>query len=216
VEYLLQRTNGVPVVRRAPGRSIAREYAGALAVALALTLALRVFVIQAFQIPSGSMLPTLQAGDYLLISKFRYGLRIPFLGGWLLRYADPRPGEVIVFAHRADGQDFVKRVTAVAGEVVEIRDKQVLVDGVARDFAHAYFADGRDGPSQGIRDRYGPVRVPPGQLFVLGDNRDRSRDSRFWGFVDVADVKGKALLVYWSWDDRDRWVRWERLGKLID
>jgi signal peptidase I len=210
-----QRAVLVPARGRVGGRSLGREWAGAFGLALALTLGLRLFVIQAFQIPSGSMLPTLQVGDYVLVGKFLYGLRIPLAGGWVLRYADPRPGDVIVFTHQESGQDFVKRVIAVGGEVVEVHDKQVLVNGVPRDFPEAYFADGREGLGRGVRDRYGPIRVPAGHLFMMGDNRDRSYDSRFWGFVDIDDVKGKALLVYWSWDDRDSWVRWERLGKGI-
>lgn len=203
------------IAGRTERRSLAREYAGVFGVALAVTLVLRLFVLQAFQIPSGSMLPTLRVGDYLLVGKFLYGLRIPLSGGWILRHADPRPGDVLVFTHRESGQDFVKRVIAVGGEVVEVRDKEVLVNGTPRDFPEAFFADGRDGLVRGVRDRYGPIRVPAGHLFVLGDNRDRSYDSRFWGFVDIDDVKGKALLVYWSWDDRDSWVRWERLGKWV-
>jgi signal peptidase I len=100
--------------------------------------------------------------------------------------------------------------------VVEIRNKRVLVNGEARDTEYAYFAEGIDGPSEaGLRDNYGPATVPSGHLFVLGDNRDRSHDSRFWGFVPEAEVEGKAIVVYWSWDSQDRWVRWERLGGLI-
>jgi signal peptidase I len=214
MEIALQRRLG-PRAARAGRGSILRPYAKSFAVALALTVFLRGFVVQAFQIPSGSMLPTLQIGDYLLVSKFRYGLRIPLAGGWFLRYADPRPGEVIVFTHAESGQDFVKRVIAVAGESIEIRDKQVLVNGRPRDPTAAYFADGPEGLAGGPRDQYGPVRVPEGRLFVMGDNRDRSYDSRYWGFVDIDGVKGKALFVYWSWDDRDHWVRWERLGNPV-
>jgi signal peptidase I len=163
------------------------------------------------------MLPTLQVGDHLLITKLQYGLRLPIVGGWVIRYRDPAPGDVIVFTYPQDrGKDFIKRVVAVAGEEIEVRHKTILVDGVPRDVPQAYFAD--DGESLapvGPRDEYGPVLVPAGHLFVMGDNRDRSYDSRFWGFVDVEDVQGKAIVVYWSWDGRDRWVRWERLGTII-
>ncbi len=172
--------------------------------------------MQAFKIPTGSMLPTLQIGDHLLINKLRYGLRLPFAARWLVVYSAPQPGDVVVFKYPVDrSKDFVKRVIAVGGEVVEIRDKQVLIDGAPSDSPHAYFADGRGGIQSGARDNFGPVRVPTAQLFVLGDNRDRSYDSRFWGFVSVDDVEGKAVAIYWSWDGRDRWVRWERIGGLI-
>lgn len=199
-------------------KSALRNYGEALVVALILALVLRSFVVQAFKIPSGSMLPTLQVGDHLLISKLRYGLRLPLVGGWLLRYSDPEPGDVVVFTYPLDrSKDFIKRVVAVAGEEVEIRDKQLLVNGAARETPHAYFADGPGSvQSTGPRDTFGPTLVPEGHVFVMGDNRDRSYDSRYWGFVDLDDVQGKAIVVYWSWDGRDRWVRWERLGTVIE
>ena len=164
------------------------------------------------------MLPTLQVGDHVLINKLRYGVRLPFVGGWLLSYDVPHPGDVIVFTNPVDrSQDFVKRVIAVPGEVVEIRDKQVLVNGRPRDAGSAYFVDGQQyiKPSS-PRDNFGPTVVPPRQLLVLGDNRDRSYDGRFWGFVDFADVKGKALFLYRSWDGRDHWVRWAPIGDAME
>lgn len=177
---------------------------------------LRGFAFMAFKIPSASMLPTLQIGDYVLVEPLQYGLRKPW-GGWLMRWAAPRPGDVVVFANPRDPtQDFVKRVIAVGGERVEIRDKQVLVDGVPRDFAGAYFVEGRsNSQSNDVRDNFASVWVPPGQLFVLGDNRDQSVDSRFWGFVDANDVRGKAATVYWSMDGDDGWVRWDRIGNRV-
>ena len=195
-------------------KSTAREYAEATALALLLALVLRSCVVQAFKIPSGSMLPTLQAGDHLLVSKLHYGLRLPLLGGWLVMYRPPRPGDVVVFEYPVDrSQDFIKRVIAVEGEIVEIHNKEVLVDSRPRDASEAYFADGIDAVQpHGPRDNYGPVRVPPRHVFVMGDNRDRSYDSRFWGFVNVGDIEGKAMFLYWSWDGRDRWVQWERIG----
>jgi signal peptidase I len=176
---------------------------------------LRGVALEAFKIPSASMLPTLQIGDYLLVSKLRYGLHMPGGGGWLLRFGDPRPGDVIVFSGHDPTSDYVKRVVAVAGEVVEIRNKQVLVDGKPRDLPTAYFTHRSYVQSNSPRDNFGPARVPPGQVFVLGDNRDQSIDSRYWGFVDVNDVEGKAFLVYWSADGDDGWVRWERMGRLV-
>jgi signal peptidase I len=177
----------------------------------------RGLVVEAFKIPSGSMLPTLQIGDYVLITPLRYGARLPGFGGWLWRWSSPQPGDIIVFlAPKEPAQDYVKRVVAVAGEVVEIRDKQVLVDGQPRDLPGGYFADGLQHVQySGPRDNFGPAAVPPGHVFVLGDNRDQSIDSRFWGFVDVDDVEGKAMLIYWSVDGEDGWVRWQRLGAVV-
>lgn len=192
-----------------------RDYGRAMFVAAAAALVLRGMVLQTFKIPSGSMLPTLQVGDHVLVNQLRYGVPWPFVGGWIIRYGRPRPGEVIVFKNRS--QDFIKRVIAVEGEVVEIRNKRVLINGRRRDLPEVYLAEGADHVLPGSpRDNFGPVVVPPDQVFVLGDNRDQSYDSRFWGFVDMKDVAGRAELLCWSWDGRDRWMRWERLGRRIE
>jgi len=203
-----------PVPRQ---KSQVREYAEALIVALLLALVIRTFVVQAFKIPSGSMLPTLQIGDHILVNKFLYGprLEIPLTQlsfGQLPGLRKPRPGDVVVFIWPKDrSKDFIKRVVAVEGETIEIRNRQVLVDGKPRDDPHASWAAARAGPS----DRYGPFTVPQGYVFVMGDNRDQSYDSRFWGPVPMGDIKGQALIIYWSWDGPDRWVRWERIGRLV-
>lgn len=182
--------------------------------ALLIAVGLRGFAIEAFKIPSGSMLPTLQIGDYVLVDKLRYGVRLG--RRWLLRFGAPQPGDVVVFTDRKDPSlTYVKRVVALPGEVVEIRDKQVLVNGVPRDVPAAFFTQRSHVQYEGARDNFGPARVPRRRVFVLGDNRDQSFDSRFWGFVDLRDVKGKALLVYWSADGDDGRVRWERMGALI-
>lgn len=198
-------------------KSALRAYLESLAIALVAAVAIRGFALQGFKIPSSSMLPTLQTGDHLLINKLRYGIRVPLLDAWLVRYAEPQFDDVVVFEFPLKrSEDYVKRVIAGPGEVVEIRDKRVFVNGEPRDTEHAYFADGKDGlADDGLRDNYGPVTVPPAHLFVLGDNRDRSYDSRFWGFLPVEEVEGEAIIVYWSWDNQDRWVRWERLGGWI-
>jgi signal peptidase I len=181
-----------------------------------IAVLLRGVALEAFKIPSASMLPTLQIGDYLLVNKLRYGVRLPFLGNWLVHLGTPKLGDVIVFSNPKDQSfDYVKRVVAVEGEMVEIRNKQLLVDGIARDVPTAYFTDGSHVQSKSPRDNFGPARVPPGHVFVLGDNRDQSIDSRYWGFVDVNDVEGKAFLVYWSADGDDGWVRWDRMGKVV-
>ena len=211
---------------RPAAKSATREYVEALLVALMVALAIRTFVVQAFKIPSGSMLPTLQIGDHILVNKLAYGLRVP-LPSWthwdsdgkvLLRFGLPKPGDVVVFVYPVDrSQDFIKRVVALPGDVVEIRHKHVYVNGAPRDDAHAYFADGlADEPGSTPRDELPAFTVPPDHIFVMGDNRDRSYDSRFWGFVGLDDIKGKAFLIYWSWDGQDRWIRWERLGDLVN
>lgn len=197
-------------------KSVAREYAEALVVALLLALFIRSFIVQAFKIPSGSMLPTLQIGDHILVNKFLYGLRLPYpFEKVVVQWGQPHEGDVIVFVYPRDRtKDFIKRVIAVGGDTVAVRHKQVYVNGAKLEIPQAAFAD-EDREIPGLRDNFAPVTVPPHKLFVMGDNRDRSHDSRFWGFVDFDDVKGKAFLIYWSWDGEDRWVRWERLGALI-
>jgi signal peptidase I len=197
-------------------KSVVREYTEALLVALVLAFFIRSFIVQAFKIPSGSMIPTLQIGDHILVNKFLYGLRLPYpFEKMLIEWKQPNRGDVIVFIYPKDRtKDFIKRVVGLPGDTVEIRHKQVFINGVKMDDPHAHFGDdGREIP--GLRDNFGPVTVPQHQLFMMGDNRDSSHDSRFWGFVDLDDVKGKAFLIYWSWDGQDRWVRWERLGSLI-
>jgi signal peptidase I len=197
-------------------KSVVREYAEALLVALLLALFIRSFVAQAFKIPSGSMIPTLQIGDHILVSKLAYGLRLPYpLEKMLFSWSQPRRGDIVVFVYPKDrGKDFIKRVVAVEGDTIEVRHKQVYVNRKKIEDKHAYFAENsREVP--GPRDNFGPLAVPPHHIFVMGDNRDRSHDSRFWGLVNLDEVKGKAFVIYWSWDGRDRWVRWERIGDII-
>ena len=200
-------------------KSTAREYAEALGVALLLALVIRTFVVQAFKIPSGSMLPTLQIGDHILVNKFVYGprLEIPLTQvslGQLPGLRKPRPGDVVVFVYPNDrSKDFIKRVVAVEGQTVEVRGRRLLVDGKPADDPHASWSSRREG---GQGDDMRPFAVPPGHVFVMGDNRDQSYDSRFWGPVPMSDLKGLATVIYWSWDGPDRWVRWDRLGRLVD
>lgn len=208
------------VMDRAPAaktKSAFREYAEAIIMALILALFIRTFIVQAFKIPSGSMIPTLEIGDHILVNKLTYGVRMPFLERYLLQYATPQRGDVVVFIYPEDrSKDFIKRVIAVGGDTVEIRAKKVFINGKPIEDPHAHFA-GYDPQAGGVGsgDDYGPKAVPANHVFVMGDNRDRSYDSRFWGFVDLNDVRGKAFLIYWSWDGTDRWVRWERLGDII-
>ena len=203
-------------------KSQLREYAEALGVALLLALAIRTFVVQAFKIPSGSMLPTLQIGDHILVNKFLYGprLEIPLTQislGQLPGIRKPKAGDVVVFIWPKDrSKDFIKRVVATEGQTIEVRDRQIFIDGKPWDDPHStWMMQQRTGPG-GAGDNYGPYTVPKDHVFVMGDNRDQSYDSRFWGPVPISDIKGQALVIYWSWDGPDRWVRWERLGRLVN
>ena len=198
-------------------KSTVREYAEALAVAFILALFIRTFLVQAFKIPSGSMLETLQIGDHILVNKLRYGIRIPIVGKRILKFQDPRRGDVIVFVYPVDpSKDFIKRVIGEPGDQIEVKHKHVYVNGEAIADPWGQFVEGPGENSRLTpRDNYGPVTVPPDHVFVMGDNRDRSYDSRFWGFVPLDDVRGKAFVIYWSWDGDDRWVRWERIGDVI-
>jgi len=207
-----------PVTRVATkAKSTVREYAEALAVAFLLALFIRTFLVQAFKIPSGSMLETLQIGDHILVNKLRYGIRMPILGKRVIQFQDPRRGDVIVFVYPVDpSKDFIKRVIGEPGDTVEVKHKQLFINGEKLNDPYGQFVEGPGENSRLTpRDNFGPVAVPPDQVFVMGDNRDRSYDSRFWGFVPLDDVRGKAFVIYWSWDGEDRWVRWERIGDII-
>lgn len=212
-------------------QSVVREYLEALAWAVVLTLLLRAFVIQAFRIPSESMVNTLLVGDFLFVNRFEYGAKIPFTHVRLPGLRPPRTGDVIVFQFPLNPkQDFIKRCIATGGQVVEVRDKVVYVDGkpsAAAD-AHAFHQDPDVWPCPAdanpypddpkvkqCRDQFGPFRVPPGRLFMMGDNRENSNDSRFWGTVPMDYVKGRAMFLYWSWDGQHFRPRWERLFRLI-
>src|SRR6266704_3792226 len=231
-----RRRDAAPALERAVAKpkSQVREYAEALAVALLLALVIRTFVVQAFKIPSGSMLPTLQIGDHLLVNKFLYGARleIPLTDvslGRLPGLRKPRPGDVIVFLAparaSADRQrrDFIKRVIAVEGQTIEVRAQQVYIDGKPWDDPHATFLSGKPDPTaerpsnpllrpcgnleSGSGPNCAPYTVPPGHFFVMGDNREQSYDSRFWGSVPLEDVKGQAFVIYWSMNPVDGNVR---------
>ncbi|HSE87298.1 MAG TPA: signal peptidase I [Candidatus Binatia bacterium] len=198
-------------------KSTFREYAEAIGMALLLALFIRTFIVQAFKIPSGSMIPTLQIGDHILVNKLAYGIRVPLWGHYLVDFGKVQRGDVIVFIFPEDrSKDFIKRVVGVAGDAVEIRGKKIYINGQQVEDPYAHFeGDDPQNILPASRDDYGPTKVPENHLFVMGDNRDRSYDSRFWGFVNLDDVRGKAFLIYWSWDGGDRWVRWERLASLI-
>ncbi len=194
-----------------------REYAESIIAAVVLALLIRSFVIQAFKIPSGSMLPTLLVGDHILVNKFIYGTKIPFTDIKIFPLRSPRRGDIIVFRYPMDKKkDFIKRVVGVEDDVVEIRDKVVFINGKPWENSYGVHKVSTILPgSVSPRDNFGPVSVPPDALFTMGDNRDHSHDSRFWGFVNLKEVKGSAFIIYWSWDKDSHWLRWRRIGDLI-
>jgi signal peptidase I len=198
-------------------KSILREYVDTAVYAVLLTLVLRVFVVQAFRIPSESMLPTLLVGDFLFVNKFEYGPKIPFTHIRLPGITKPKPGDVIVFQFPQEpSRDYIKRCVATGGQTVEVRDKALFVEGHRRDEPFVQHSDAMvQPPGYGPRDNFGPYTVPPGNLFMMGDNRDNSNDSRFWGPVDMDLVKGRAMFLYWSWDGEKNWPRFQRLFKAI-
>ncbi len=206
------------------------EYFEALLVAIILAFFIRSFIVQAFTIPSGSMLQTLQIGDYLLVNKFTYGVRLPLwikevnpdgdswlsrhslvLGPELIHMNDPQRGDIIVFEYPKDPSiHYIKRVIGVPGDTVEVRDKVVYLNGVAQEEPYVQHVRSFPGPG----DDFGPVTVPDGKYFCMGDNRDESYDSRFWGYVDRSAVVGKAFVLYWSMDGISS-IRWNRIGKAV-
>jgi signal peptidase I len=197
-------------------KRLLREYAEAIITALILALVIRTYVIQAFKIPSGSMIPTLLIGDHILVNKFIYGTKIPFTDKRVLVFKNPEKGDIIVFKYPVDPKkDFIKRAIATQGDVIEERDKVVYVNKKAllEPYAHHFDETVRPAGSD-PRDNFGPLIVPNGKIFVMGDNRDQSYDSRYWGFVDLKDVMGEALIIYWSWDPDDS-LRLNRIGRLI-
>jgi len=198
-------------------RSVLREYVEAALWALVLTLFLRAFVIQAFRIPSASMQDTLLIGDFLFVNKFEYGPKIPFTHIRLPGLRAPRRGDVIVFQFPQDPtKDFIKRCIATGGETLEVRNKQVYVDGKPLRESYAIHSDPSVRPAgYDYRDYFGPVTVAKGQMFMMGDNRDNSNDSRYWGQLEMDLVKGRAMFIYWSWDGERNWPRWNRIFQLI-
>jgi signal peptidase I len=190
-------------------KSVVREYLEAIVVALILAVFIRTFVVQAFKIPTGSMETNLLIGDHLLVNKVVYSPSMGPLEAKLLGKRGIARGHVIIFKYPEDPtRDFIKRVIALPGETVEIRDKQLWIDGRPLDEPYVHFLEPplrRDDPDymrrvEPIRDNLGPQVVPEGKLFVMGDNRDNSKDSRYWGYLPIDQVKGRALVVYWSYE----------------
>lgn len=198
-------------------KSKIREYLEAIVIAIVIAFIIRAFVIQAFKIPSGSMKPTLAIGDHILVNKFIYGIKLPYFRNTLLPITDPKRGDIAVFIYPEDrSKDFIKRVIGIGGDTIEIRNKKIYLNGLPyTDNVGVYTDDFIIPGSIQPRDNFGPVTVPKGYLFMMGDNRDQSYDSRFWGFVPLRDVLGKAFIIYWSWNGDDHSVRWSRFGQLL-
>ena len=193
-------------------KSTVREYFESIVIAVILALFIRTFVVQAFKIPTGSMEPNLLIGDHLLVNKFALGPTMTSLERAILPVRTIKRGDVIVFKYPEEpDRDFIKRVIGLPGESLEVREKKVYINGKPLDESYAHFLQPPGHASElsevtsiDVRERYGPVTVPPGQYFMMGDNRDNSQDSRYWGFLARDLVKGQAVILYWSYEaDRE-------------
>lgn len=209
------------VAARAPKartKSKVREYAEAISMAVLMALFFRQFFLQAFRIPSSSMEDTLLIGDFLFVDKFRYGAQVPFTDLRLPSVRDPQRGDIIVFKSPTDGRDFIKRCVAVAGDTVEIRGKKLFINGAEQDESYAvHKVPQLQLPQHGRRDFMAPRVIPEGHIFMMGDNRDNSSDSRFWGPLPIDRVKGKAMFIYFSVDTSKGWYRPQpRLSRFFD
>ena len=187
-------------------KSTLREYFESIVVAVILALFIRTFVVQAFKIPTGSMEQNLLIGDHLLVNKFVFSPTATDAERGLLPVTSINRGDVIVFKYPEDPErDFIKRVIGLPGDVVEVRHKRVYIDGRPLDEPYVYYLRPPSAAASpfgvaDLREQYGPVTVPPSEYFVMGDNRDNSQDSRYWGFLPRDLVKGKALVIYWSYE----------------
>jgi signal peptidase I len=225
-------------------KSFYKEWVEPFLIAAVVALFIRQFGVEAFKIPSGSMIPTLAIGDHLLVNKFLYGPRIPFTDSRFFMGAEPKRGDIIVFKFPEDeSKNFIKRVVGLPGDKIEIRKGVLLINdqpvplSAVKESGEKEQGGGQTFPwgkprlfdeqlgsvthrLQYLRDQsgndFGPVLVPKESVFVMGDNRDNSQDSRVWKYVKYEKILGKALIIYWSWDGNDgRWLRWERIGNLI-
>jgi len=197
-------------------KSVFREYFESLVIAVALALFVRTFVFQAFKIPTGSMEPNLLVGDHLIVNKMVFAPTATGFERAILPHRDVRRGDVIVFKFPKDPtRDFIKRVIGLPGDQLELRRKKIYINGkdIAEPYAHfmAPLSPESDKRSDELREEYGPVTVPADQYFMMGDNRDNSEDSRYWGFMPASYVKGQALFIYFSVGDSIGDVQWKRL-----
>ncbi|MCX8021643.1 MAG: signal peptidase I [Syntrophorhabdaceae bacterium] len=202
-------------------KSKTREYVESFIIAALIALFVRSFFVQAFKIPSSSMEPTLLVGDHLLVNRLSYVVKVPFVDSIIFTIDTPKKDDVIVFRYPQDpDKDFIKRVIATEGDTIEIKDKVIYVNGKKIEDRWGYYSDYSIIPGDvQPRDNFGPYKVPKDSYFVMGDNRDRSLDSRYWGVVKKEHLVGKAFILYFSWNNKAEdilnHVRWNRIGKLI-
>ena len=198
-----------------------KEYLEPIVFAVLIALFIRTFIVQAFKIPSSSMEPTLQVGDHILVNKFIFGIKVPFTDIKLFQFKKPKRGDIIVFIYPRDrSKDFIKRAIGTEGEKVEIILNKIYINDKLINDPWGLYNEKSDWTRYlQPMEKFGPVIVPKDSLFVLGDNRNNSQDSRFWGFVDIHAVRGKAFIIYFSWDRYGQnlldKIRWMRFGKLI-
>jgi len=208
-----------------PRKTVVREYTEALVIALILALLIRTFIIQAFKIPSSSMEPTLLVGDHLLVSKFSYSIHVPneipftsiqLFPDYHFFSSVPKRGDIVVFKFPFEqDKDYIKRVVGLPGETIQVINQKVYINDkfLKEPYAHHTQAPSPLAPNN--RDDMAPLRIPEGHIFVMGDNRENSSDSRVWGVLDLKYLRGKAQWIYWSWDSEDTGVRTERLGSSV-
>ena len=205
-----------------PNRTI-REWTEALIFAVVVATIVRTYFFAPFQIPSGSMLPTIQIGDHIFASMYTYGSPIPFTDIKLFKKPVKR-GDIVIFPYPQDPSiDYIKRAVGLPGETLEIRNDRVFINGEPLDESYAYFEpnERKSRQAQGLEaaapsSRYGPVKIPQGKLFAMGDNRYNSADSRFWGFVDIDTITGKGQIIYWSHDPNKSIFTGYRFGRIFD
>lgn len=215
------------------------EYAKAFFPVILIVLLLRSFLVEPFRIPSGSMMPTLLDGDFILVNKFSYGIRLPVINKKIIGLGEPERGDVVVFRFPRDPRvDYIKRIVGLPGDIVTYRDKTVYINGepVHQELQGTYVGEGTAFAATGAslrseslgdvkheilitpekHDGNYEVRVPAGHYFVMGDNRDNSNDSRFWGFVPDENLVGRAFMIWMNLDMEDKRVRWDRIGDSIE
>jgi len=213
----------VPAVPQPFKKSVAREYFESIVIAVILALFIRTFVVQAFKIPTGSMENNLLIGDHLLVNKFVFGPSAGAIERALLPERPIRRGDIIVFKYPEDRErDFIKRVIGLPGETLEVRNKKVYINGKPIDEPYVHFLDPPQGAtafsevtSHDQRERYGPIPIPEGQYFMMGDNRDNSQDSRYWGLLPREDVKGRAVMIYWSYESETEDYQQTGIGAMV-